>query len=235
MRGVGLSLKPTENRKLVPEGAFTLWFATYRSVGYTCSSSCGALGNGCYAETGRVSLVQRNRETNEIDRHSDNDGARYRDWFRKLPDGSTVRLHVSGDVNLPGGPDGNNALDLDYLRAIVETARERPTVRVFGYTHSWRLIDRTEWDFPRNLVINASCDTAEDIRDALELGWSIATIVSSETNWKRNGNTVICPNQTVGLTCSECNLCTRERNLIVAFRAHGNGSRKLNAKLQATP
>jgi hypothetical protein len=226
MNGLRVTLKPTRNAKLTG-GRDVPFFATYRAVGWTCPSTCTLLGAGCYAQSGHVAMAQR-------DRYSDNDGDIYRAAVMALPHGAIVRLHVSGDVMLPVSEHGTMLVDTAYLAAIVDVARARPDITFYGYTHAWRVIDRDAYAWPSNLTLNASCDTPGDVHEATARGWATTTVVASDTPWRRDGNTVVCPNQTVGMSCAECMLCAKPtRKLTVAFKAHGVSKRKVDRNLTA--
>lgn len=219
MQGLRFTTSPSTNVKLTG-GKRVPFYATYRAVGPTCPSTCALLDAGCYAQGGNVNLHQRGR-------YSLNDGALFLAGLAFIPPGATVRLHVSGDVMLDG------ALDVDYLRAMIDGAAARPDVTFFGYTHAWKLIDRAVFVFPANFVLNASCDGPADVDAARAAGWDTTTVVPSDTPWRREGDTVVCPQQTVeSLSCAECKLCMRsDRSITVAFRAHGSGKKKVDAGL----
>lgn len=221
MLGLRVTQEPTRNAKLVGN-TDAIMYATYRGVGFSCPRWCGALGNGCYAENGRVALQM-------IDRYSENDGAIFLRELDRIPHGAIIRLHVSGDVMTNEGREGSSTVDEPYLQALIDGAKARPDVTMFGYTHAWQIIDPKR--FPKNLIMNASCDTPEDIAKARAAGWRTTTIVPSDTEWKRNGDMVVCPNQTIGVSCAECNLCMRDRPMTVAFKTHGSQKRKLDAIL----
>jgi hypothetical protein len=223
---VVLPLAPTSNRKLVGKPARAIMFATYREVGATCPASCPLLNAGCYAQGGPTGIHARRGS------YDATDGTRYRAWVDALPYGATVRLHVSGDVMMPRD-DGTTAVDTAYLGDIVAAAHARPDVTVYGYTHAWRDINRAAYDMPPNLTINASCDDDDAVAEARAAGWDTTTVVPSDTAWRRNGSTVVCPNQTIGLSCAECKLCMRsKRTLTVAFRAHGASTRRVDSRLR---
>jgi hypothetical protein len=138
-----------------------------------------------------------------------------------------MRLHVSGDFMYKG------QLDRNYLAAVVEGARKRPDITFYGYTHVWRHINRSEWNFPRNFTLNASCDDADALAQAKSLGWDATTVVPHDVEWKRRGNVVVCPAQTSNMSCIECKLCMRsERKFTVAFLAHGNGKKKVSRRVE---
>lgn len=218
-----LPMSPSTNRKLSGTRGAKI-FATYREVGATCPASCPLLNAGCYAQGGHTALHARRGS------YDARDGARFVEWVASLPVGAIVRLHVSGDVMMPGD-DGATIVDGAYLDALCQGARARPDVKVYGYTHAWREIDRDAVNMPANLTLNASCDTPADVADARAAGWQTTTVVPSDTSWRRNGDTVVCPEQTSGIPCAECKLCMRARPVTVAFRAHGSGTRKVDRRL----
>jgi len=227
VHGLRVTKTPTRNHKLVGD-TDALFFATYRTVGHSCPTTCTLLNRGCYAQSGRVALQQR-------DRHSTTDGDTFLRELGRIPHGAYIRLHVAGDIMTDKGPDGSDTVDHAYLTAIIAGARRRPDLTIYGYTHAWRQLG-TAPDTPDNLTLNASCDTPADVEQARALGWQTTTVVPADTPWRRNGDTVICPEQTAGIPCADCQLCMRDRPLTVAFRAHGAGRRKAEAALEeATP
>lgn len=207
---------PTRNSKLT--GDSMSFYATYREVGVTCPEWCPLLNNGCYAQGGNVAIHQRGSSSN-------NDGAVFLAALERLPRNAMVRLHVSGDVML------NGELDEAYLDALIQGANENPEMTFYGYTHAWQVIDRERFIFPANFVLNASCDTMEDVAVAQSLGWQTTTVIPHDAEEKRYGKVVVCPNQTSGMTCDECRLCFRERPLTVAFKAHGYAKKKLSTRV----
>ena len=214
-QGLRVTKAPTSNPKLVGDLSGHNMFSTYREVGVTCGD-CKWLDNGCYAQSGNVALHQRGRSSTE-------DGAIFLRELERIPHGAIMRLHVSGDFMY------NGVLDREYLAAVIQGARMRPDITFYGYTHVWRHINRSEWQFPRNFTLNASCDDADAYREARAAGWDATTVVPDGTAWKRKGNVVVCPAQTSGMSCIECKLCMKsERKLTVAFIAHGTGKKKVS-------
>jgi hypothetical protein len=224
MQGLRFTMNPSRNEKLVGNRTDVSFYATYRAVGYTCPTTCTLLNAGCYAQGGNVALQMRGR-------YGMDDGAIHHAAVMALPRGAFVRLHVSGDVMLPADGNGSDTVDTAYLSAIVNAAHARPDVTFYGYTHAWRMVDRAAFVWPVNLTLNASCDTSEDVRAARAAGWQTTTVVASDTSYRRSGDTVVCPNQTVGLSCYDCKLCMRSRPMTVAFKAHGSGTRKVDRGL----
>jgi hypothetical protein len=219
MDGIRVSLRPSGNDKLTGGRKDLNFYATYREVGTTCPSTCPLLNAGCYAQGGNVPIHARGRV-------SESDGVVYLRELSRIPHGAIMRLHVSGDVLL------HDALDVDYLNAIIHGATLRPDMTFYSYTHAWRMIDRAEFVFPKNLVINASCDNEEEVAEARAAGWDTVTVVPESVEGKRYGNMVVCPQQTVGMSCAECKLCMKaSRRLTVAFKAHGFNKKNVSKRL----
>ena len=68
--------------------------------------------------------------------------------FKQIPSDKTVRLYVDGDFH-----------DVETLRNWMELIRERPDLRVYGYSKSWHLflaLDAIGYAFPDNYVLNFS-------------------------------------------------------------------------------
>jgi len=224
--GLRVTQSPSANAKLVGNLKHVQFYATYREVGSTCPSTCPLLNAGCYAQSGPTALQARGRV-------SEDDGSIFLRELARIPHGATMRLHVSGDVLRDGDANGSDTLDVAYLDALITGAESRPDITFYGYTHAWRLIDRARFTFPANFVLNASCDTAEDVTDARAAGWDTTTVWPHDVTGKRHGDTVVCPNQTVGLSCAECRLCMKSnRPLTVAFLAHGVSKKKVSNRIE---
>jgi hypothetical protein len=142
-----------------------------------------------------------------------------------------LRDRVVGDVVTESG-----TIDHDYIEAIADLATEADLVP-FGYTHAWRAMDREDVDriADAGYVMNASCETREDIRTAIDLGMPV-TIASDivedgETFTRPDGKTlriVTCPAQTrENVTCADCGLCAKpERAAVVRFNIHGTARKR---------
>ena len=78
----------------------------------------------------------------------------------------------------------------------------------------------------------ASCETRKHIREAMELGYATAIVVSEYLNGDRayrvgDVRIVPCPFETRGVTCSNCRLCMRPESLkatgaVIAFKSHAS-------------
>jgi hypothetical protein len=202
--------------------------ATYRTQG-SCPTDCSLYGAGCYAENrganGRPSLFQVAVMKDDI---VGTDYGRLRDALRALGPGSIIRLNVSGDYLLE-----DETPDMAYIEATNDARR----LLVLSYTHAWRRLDPA-W-FHDETRPNASCDSVEDVRDALAAGWK-AVIVDPDGRYpqgsKIEGATcVTCPYEVNKRQCVDCQLCTRfKRPSIVVFPVHGSRRRIAARALGAT-
>lgn len=195
---------------------------TYRKVGTpeeggTCPDCCSLLETeSCYAMYGYVSIHAQK------DDGSHKDAGHVHNWLCSLPENKKVRHHVSGDLLTDG------EIDEDYIDAIVEGHEQRDDLEGWGYTHAWRDVDPERINEPENLCFNASCEDADEMMEAEQMGWPTTLVVDEDADdfiIEKDGKTqlvVICPNQQFGKTCSECMLCAREdRDCAIGFRAHG--------------
>lgn len=149
--------------------------------------------------------------------------------FKTLPHGAMVRHLVSGDLFYNDEPDSK------HIEAIRRAHKRHPHVRGWGYTHGWRRLDADTLNLP-NLTFNASCETIADVEQALEQGWP-ATLVVPEDHPKvvkhDKFTVVVCPNQTIGITCDRCRLCLKKdrklrgKPMVVGFRAHGSRKKRV--------
>lgn len=201
--------------------------ATYRTVGETCPSTCShLLSKSCYAMSSFTGMTQRRSN------HDPFDGMRYFEFIKELASspkklakiGATVRLHVSGDFFY------QDKVDTQYVEGVKLAHKTFPGV--LGYTYTHRYSDFGAYDFPDNLVVNASCDTIEDIHAAQALGWPTVTTTDADDTrkrWKQDGvEFVTCPAQTANLKCAQCRLCMKkDRKFTVVFRGHGTSKKRV--------
>jgi hypothetical protein len=128
-------------------------------------------------------------------------------------DGRMVRMGAYGDPA---------AIPEDVWKALLYPAKGWT-----GYTHQWRT-------FPwLRDYCQASCDNAQDVRDAKADGWHVFAIVPRDTNrrdYQRETGAMFmdCPAVTgrKSTTCSACGLCNGRRADII-IDAHGAGASKL--------
>jgi hypothetical protein len=199
----------------------------------TCPSTCPFNnGGGCYAASGPLKL------------HWDKvtKGERGGDWLHlqsaiakaKLQPGSLLRHNQAGD--LPHDHGTLKATTIGYLRAIFSAAK----LRAFTYTHHVQ----TEYNLQvvadcnaSGFTVNLSCDSETQAAKRHAEGFPSVCVVPSgdqRRSWELDGvKFQTCPAQLKdGITCATCQLCTKaDRSCVVAFRAHGSGSKRVDAAL----
>lgn len=144
------------------------WGATYRPVGASCPRDCPLLGNGCYAQRGRV-VIHSKRAAR----------ARTVDPLRKLDGCGRVRWEVSGDNFKSDG-----SLDEAYVTAKFAWHRRNQGAISLGYTHGASEFEAagygpTRWPAGFNLL--ASCHSLAEAQELRSRGWRTARVVEDET------------------------------------------------------
>lgn len=215
----------TRNAKTGPVGA------TYAPTSH-CPDSCKLKGNGCYAQGGRVAIVN-NRLVKQAKGLSTEQVATLEanalDAAKINPLG--LRVHVSGDCRTPKAAK--------ILAAAVRRWRKRGGGPAWSYTHAWRVVEREDW---KGVSVLASVETHEQARQALARGYAPARVVASFPNgaraWTQGEVTYVpCPAQTrENVTCASCKLCWRADDLrarthAIAFKAHSSGAKKVRLAL----
>lgn len=117
-----------------------------------------------------------------------------------------MRWHVSGDIMHDGVVSG------DYVDAILWSIEKLRAVgvRSIGYTHAW--YDDTAKKLQKYFM--ASCDTPEEVLQALDDGWMCTLLVDKDnlpTPEQLGGSKLtICPNQLTDgrVKCADCMLCS---------------------------
>jgi hypothetical protein len=144
------------------------------------------------------------------------------------------RMNQAGD--LPG--DGDR-IDGDALAQIVDANRGR---RGFTYTHkpmnadnAFHVAHANRHGFTINLSANnlADADRLADLRVA-----PVATVLPADatanTVTPKGRKVVVCPaTQRDDVSCATCGLCSRQREAIVGFPAHGAAKRKASKVAEA--
>lgn len=187
----------------------------------TCPATCPFLGNGCYAENGFTGGFITKRLNRNVDQAltlldlARNEAAA----IDHLTGERDLRLHIVGDSPTV---EGTRLLALAAERYIA-----RGGMRVWTYTHAWRYVPREAWG---PISVLASCETPADIMEAHALGYATAIVTERHPGRRAYAlgplNILPCPEQTSGVTCADCRLCTdearlRDESLTIAFAAHG--------------
>jgi len=213
--------------------------ATYVSIGSTCPTDCFFRDNGCYPQTGYTAWLMKKLDTDS----EGLDGRRVIQHEAELLEetmlpldgargGRDLRLHVSGDVVEP--------VSTQRLARGVERWLLQGGGAPWTYTHRWRTHRPSDFG-PISAL--ASCETALDVRRAVDEGWVPAVVVPrfpSERAFSMAGHRFVpCPAQTRKVPCVHCRLCfdtdrLRRSGRGIAFEAHGRHAKKIHLPLTPT-
>ena len=193
---------------------------TYNSR-LSCPDSCIFKNNGCYAENYHTRLNWDKVTSGER-------GGTFKELLnniKALKPGTIWRACVAGDI-----PSNNKGeISRTYIKGITEANKG---LKGYTYTHN-RLdigenISLLKTANKKGFTVNISTET-EAAADNAILNSLPAVIVVKSTETRRtwftkNKNKIlVCPAQTSGINCIDCQLCqSRPKNLIIAFLAHGN-------------
>lgn len=184
----------------------------------SCPPSCSFYGHGCYAEYSFLAAHWR-----RVGRRG-RSWARFCDDVASLPDGQLWRHNEAGD--LPGKGD---RIDSAALWRLVWANSGR---RGFTFTHKPTLTSaRNQIDVAAanmsGFTVNLSADNLHEADRLHALGIAPVVVVlpsdaSVRVRTPGGRRVTVCPAETRGLTCAECELCAiPTRRTIVGFRAHG--------------
>jgi len=181
----------------------------------SCPTSCSFYEAGCYA----LYHVQSHHW-----RRVPEDGMSWAAFCAKvkaLPEGTIWRHNEAGDL-----PHKGAYIDSHKLMKLVLANKGR---RGFTFTHHDPLANQIDIAIANRegFTINISADSLEeaDRFHAMSIA-PVAVVVPSDAPVRlrtpMGRRVVICPAETVGMTCLECQLCAQpQRKAIVGFRAHG--------------
>ena len=135
---------------------------------------------------------------------------------------SCGRHNVAGDLQGDG-----QRLHIDRLMELVRANEGR---RGFTFTHKIGPIGNLQFSIANEegFTINLSADTLEIADEYASLGVAPVSVLLPHDAPIRlktpaGRRVTVCPAETEGLTCRECELCTiPDRKTIIGFRAHGN-------------
>lgn len=191
---------------------------TYRPVGASCPKTCALLGEGCYAQKGRVNMVQVRAEVN-LAKDLSSAGLAMATAANMAKPGP-ARLHVSGDLLK------NGELDQDYIDGLVEMApkvsSESP-VKAYGYTHAKgeearKAISRLK---SAGIVIRQSLDDKPAPGGAFVAEKNFSNFI--ELKMANPGVPMAkCREQVDGTSCANCGICYEEKydKVCVIFAKH---------------
>lgn len=201
----------------------------------TCPAACPLRGNGCYAEQGGLGFMWRAMSAAGPNASAKNGAGTIRtiDWeglcaaVGALPAGQVWRHNQAGDL-----PHNGEIIDAAKLEALVG-ANAWAGARGFTYTHHDMALegnrDAVEYANANGFTVNLSANNLEhaDELKALAIGPVVvvlpASVEGNQTIETPAGNrVVVCPaTYRDDVTCSSCQLCQRQRDVIVGFPAHG--------------
>ena len=189
----------------------------------SCPTDC-AMASACYAASGPLAL-----HWNKVTA-----GDRGTDWttfaqaVAKLPDGQLWRHNQAGD--LPKDPV--------LIGQLVHANIGR---RGFTYTHhrdaetlGW-VKHANDWGFTVNLSANdlADADMLAD-KHAGPVVVVLPSTATANTKTPAGRTVVVCPaTQRDNVSCATCQLCARQRDVIVGFPGHGTRKRVIDIRLAA--
>ena len=199
----------------------------------SCPDSCPFYKDGCYAESGTASLAWDNGPKNSV--KFDAKALSFELFCQAvecLPMATLWRHDIAGDLAGKG-----EHIDKNALIRLVEANKGR---RGFTYSHkvftSERNFALVQWANSEGFVINASCETMEQVRTAQSAGIPAVLTVGADGPSKINQDGVLavtCPNElNKAIQCDKCQLCAKaDRKFAVIFHAHGAGKAKIQTNL----
>ena len=136
--------------------------------------------------------------------------------------------------------EGTSVIDVnrvDTIAGAIEGANEVVGEIIKGYTYTHCAIDLNASDVihdaaKRGFLINASCETVEEVKHAKALGINavIASVDPKETEKELKSVGLYgaqCPAQVKDdMNCNRCQLCAKNRKAVIIFAVHGNASNK---------
>lgn len=208
----------------------------------TCPNSCPFKANGCYAAQGPMNWIWKSLDRGYMQRNGNrfNFGTNWKAFLvavSELASGVFWRHNQAGD--LYGAKDKIN------LAALKQLVKANSGKRGFSYTH-YPVLDRQNNNAKANreavrfanangFTVNLSGNNLAHADELKALGIGPVVAVIPDTFADTKGTTpggnrfVVCPAQTrEGVTCKDCQLCSKQRGIIVCFRSHGIGKNKVN-------
>ena len=194
----------------------------------TCPDDCPFKKNGCYADGGPLAM----HWAKVTDRQRGDTFQVFLGKISALPKGQLWRHNQAGDL-----PGSNGKLDAD---ACVDLCLANAGKRGWTYTHYNVLDNDYNANVVKHMVMNGfvvnlsgnSLDHADKLAD-LDIA-PVTTVLPSDqmtnTVTPAGRKVVVCPAVTRDdVSCEDCQLCARLRDVIVGFPAHGTSKKKADA------
>jgi len=223
----------------------------------TCPSVCPFKKSGCYANcaplrfhwdkitrgelgtdfnefVGKLKTIAKDREEKLRKRFKNKIELR-KNLEKKLP----LRLWQAGDL-----PGKGNRINLAQVKRLVEVLKP---FNAFGYTHkplNENNIEAIKFCNDNNVTMNLSANSLQHADELFDAGIGPVTVTVTSGTSKmlltpKGRKVKICP-ATISdrIHCANCGggtpLCSRKRDYIIAFPAHGNSVRKVNEIVNQT-
>ena len=202
----------------------------------SCPSTCPHKDGNCYAKSG-FHLNQHWKKTNSHERGGS--WSDLCDFVRSLKPRQIWRHNQAGDLFFIKDEAERELIRLDLLKSLVD-ANKSSGARGYTYTHHkldyLHNLEAVKYANNNGFTVNASCETMSQVDDAIAHGIPAVVVVDNSkdvpTHTPNNNKVVVCPAQTSDTNCVDCGLCAQsKRKCAVAFLAHGNRAKKLNATL----
>ena len=201
----------------------------------SCPTTCPHINGNCYAKSGFHLRQHWDKVTSHQRGGSWSDLCEY---IRTLKPRQLWRHNQAGD--LPYGKfDGQELITLPLLKDLVD-ANKSSGARGYTYTHHkldyLHNLEAVKYANKNGFTVNASCETLSQVDKAISEGVPAVVVVDNSkdvpTHTPDGHKLVVCPAQTSDTNCVDCGLCAQsKRKCAVAFLAHGNRAKKLNATL----
>ncbi len=195
--------------------------ASYSTI-ESCPDSCELKSGGCYA----WGLFYLKVLSSKIDKQKIAIKSLANALADKNPVAKIVRHRVAGDV--VGDVEGT----LEECASV-----EKNGLINIGYTHNWR----AEEAQTLRGYFRASCNSLEDVKQAVNMGWTTTLVVAGnvpKTTTIEGKKAVLCPARhgvegKKDITCNDCTMCKvsdKTKDLIVMFKVHGNAATIKNSQ-----
>lgn len=209
--------------------------ATSISESSTCPDNCSLKRKGgCYAYGGNMRFHWNRLDRSRKKKHQ---WPEFIKQLKGLFPGYIFRYAQAGDL-----PGTNNNIDKPKMMELIDACRK---IKAFCYTHKPVLSNSKQARKNREIIsfanskgfiVNLSAARL-DLADHLA-SLNIAPVVSIvPTDHPKHSFTpagrkvLVCPEQTIGITCDRCMLCAKkDRKFIVAFRSHGVSKKSVSAR-----
>ena len=202
----------------------------------SCPTTCPHIDGNCYAKSG---FHLRNHWQKVTSHQRGGSWSDLCDYIRTLKPRQLWRHNQAGDWGYVTDEQGRELIRLDLLKSLVD-ANKASGARGYTYTHHkldyLHNLEAVKYANNNGFTTNASCESLAQCDEAIKHGIPAVCVVDNSkdvpTHTPEGTKVVTCPAQISDTNCKDCGLCAQaKRKCVVAFLAHGNRAKKLNAKL----